>query len=271
MIKSFIFLLLLTLHSSLYSNDEQINAVILEANEAPPFWSKKLPHEGIAGEIVHAISEAAGINTKIVFKPLSRLIEDDENNDLGNPAFFILNQDFAEVIPIALYHISLYYYAPNHKKRLQFKSINDIKGMRIGILKGTLIDKSYFKQEGILFKESYSHESLFKKLKLGRIDMVIEIDLVSQLTINKFFENEMDNFVPIHISNASNPIAIMLGEELPNVESIAQRYRTGLEKIIQDGTYHDILQKYYNNGVLPDNWFDELKHFDELYREYEDN
>ena len=143
--------------------------------------------------------------------------------------------------------------------------------MRIGVLKGTLINKSYFEQEGILFKESYSHESLFKKLKLGRIDMVIEIDLVSQLSIKKFFENEIDNFVPIHISNASNPIAIMLAQELPYVEYIAQRYRIGLDKIIQDGTYHDILQKYYFYGVLPDNWFDELKRFDELYGGDEDD
>ena len=102
MAKSFILLLLLTLHLSLYSNDTEMNAIILEANEAPPFWSKKLPHDGIAGEIVHAISEAADIHTKIVFKPLSRLIDDDENNDLGNPAFFIVNQDFAHIIPIAL-------------------------------------------------------------------------------------------------------------------------------------------------------------------------
>lgn len=270
MIKKLILLLLLTLQSSLLSKDIDINAVVLGANEAPPYWSKKLPYDGIAGEIIHAISKAANINSDIVFKPLSRLIEDDENNDLGNPAFFMVNQDFAEIIPIALYNVSLYYYAPNHKKTLQFKSINDLKGMRIGVLKGTLIDKAYFEKEGILFKESYSHESLFKKLKLGRIDMVIEIDLVSQRSIRKYFEKEIYNFVKINISNRSNPIAIMLAQELPNVKWVANRYRMGLDMIIQDGTYQSILQKYYFDETLPDNWFNELERFKRLYETEEE-
>lgn len=265
MLKSFI-LLLLILHSSLYSENAGVNEVVLEANEAPPFWSKEMPYNGIAGELVHAISEAGDINSRIIFKPLSRLIDDDENNDLGNPAFFMINQDFSEIIPIALYHVSLYYYAPNHKKRLELKSIDDLKGLKIGTIKGTLIDVHYFEQNAIMFKESYSHESLFKKLKLGRIDMVIEIELVAEQTIKKFFEKEASNFVKINLSNAASPIAIMLAEELNNSEWIANRYRIGLEKIIQDGTYQNIMKKYYIDERLPQNWFDDLKHFEELYQ-----
>lgn len=76
---------------------------------------------------------------------MARNIEDDANKDLGNPAFFIVNQDFAQIIPIALYHVSLYYYAPNHKYPLEFQSIDDLKGKRIGVLKGTVIDTKYFR------------------------------------------------------------------------------------------------------------------------------
>ncbi|MFA6193092.1 MAG: transporter substrate-binding domain-containing protein [Sulfurimonas sp.] len=266
MLRNFLFILLLILQFPLYSQEKEVGAVILWANEAPPYWSKTLPDDGIAGEIVYAISKACGIKSEIVFKPLSRIIEDETNNDLGNPAFFIANQDFAAIIPIALYHVSLCYYDPKHKDNFVLKSLADLKGKRIGVLKGTLIDNFYFQQEGISFEESYSHESLFKKLKLGRLDMLIEIDLVIQKTLKQLYPQEIDNFIQVDISTASSPIAIMLANEYPDAKNIAKKYRQGLKKIIQNGTYEKILGKYYLRGTLPDGWFKELERFEQLYK-----
>ncbi len=266
MLRNFLFVLLLILQFPLYSQEKAVNTVVLWANEAPPYWSKILPNDGIAGEIVYAISKACGIKSEIVFKPLSRIIEDDTNNDLGNPAFFIANQDFAAIIPIGLYHVSLCYYDPKHKDKFVFKSLADLKGKKIGIIKGTLVDNTYFHQEGVFFEESYSHESLFKKLKLGRLDMVIEIDLVVQQTLKKFYPKEIDNFKQVDISAASSPIAIMLASEYPDAKNIAKKYRQGLKKIIQNGTYEKILGKYYIKGTLPDGWFKELERFEQLYK-----
>ena len=265
MILKFFIIISIIFSSTLYSTEIR-DVVILEANEAPPFWSKKMPQDGMVGEIVHAISKAVEIDSKIVFKPLARMIADDENNDLGDPAFFIVNQDFAQIIPVALYHISLYYYAPNQKNRLQFNSIDELRGKKIGVLKSTLIDYSYFKQEGITFEESYSQESLFKKLKIGRLDMVIEIELVSQRIIYSLFPKEIDNFVKIPISKYSHPIAIMLTTDYPNVKDIANRYRKGLKKIIEDGTYKKILNRYYKEDIVLDLWLKDLKRFEKLYK-----
>ncbi|MCX6077518.1 MAG: transporter substrate-binding domain-containing protein [Campylobacterales bacterium] len=265
MLRNFLFLLLFILQSSLYAQ-ERVSIVVLDANEAPPYLSKTLSNDGIIGEIVYALSKACGLNSEIVFKPLSRMIEDDTNNDLGNPAFFMANQDFAAIIPIALYHVSLYYYDSMHKDTFKFKSLNDLKGQKIGVLKGTLIDSSYFQQEGIHFEESYSHESLFKKLKLGRLDMVIEIDLVAQQTLKQLYPQEIDNFIQVDMMTASEPIAIMLANEYPDAKNIAKKYRQGLKKIIQNGTYEKILSKYYLKGTLPDGWFKELERFEQLYK-----
>ncbi len=266
MLRNFLFVLLLLLQSPLYSEEKGVKTVVLEANEALPYWSKTLPSDGIAGEIVHSLSKASGLYTEIVFKPLSRMIEDDTNNDLGNPAFFMANQDFAAIIPIALYHVSLYYYDSEHKDKIEFKSLSDLKGKKVGVLKGVLIDSSYFQKEGIHFEESYTCESLFKKLKLGRLDMVIEIDLVAQQALKQLYPQEIDNFVQVNMGTASNPIAIMLANESPDAKNIAKKYRQGLKKIIENGTYEKILGKYYLKGTLPDGWFKELERFEQLYK-----
>jgi len=251
----------------LYAENLEMNSIVLEANEAPPFWSKVLPHNGMAGEIIYEISKACAINTTIIFKPLSRLIEDDTNNDLGNPAFFIDNQDFKQIIPIALYNISLYRYSNSNSNSNSntIKSIDELVGKSVGLIKGALIDSTYFKEKGIDFEESYSHQSLFKKLKLGRIDYVIEIDLVSQQTIRKLFPLEVDNFIQIPIQRFSNPIAIMLAHEQENVDYIANKYREGLKKIIENGVYEKILKKYSNKRFVKADLLKNLQRYNLLY------
>lgn len=266
MFKYLLLILLLVFQSALCSDTIEDETVVFGANEAPPFFSQKLPYDGMAGEILHAISKAANVNSKIIYKPLSRNVSDETNNDLGNPDFFIINQDFAHIIPIALYHVSFYYYAPNHKDKIKFKSISDLKGLKIGILKGTLVDTTFFEQNGFSFEESYAQESLFKKLKLGRVDIVIEVELVAQRIIKNIFKEESENFISISVSKFSQPIAIMLSQETPNVQSISDRYCEGLKSIVKDGTYEEILKKYYSNGKLPDEWFEDLKRFELLYR-----
>jgi hypothetical protein len=38
------------------------------------------------------------------------------------------NQDFAAIIPIAITQVGLYFYNPFHDKKVEFKSLGDLKG-----------------------------------------------------------------------------------------------------------------------------------------------
>lgn len=239
--------------------------VMLDANESPPFWSIKLPYDGMCGEIVHAISSEVGLISHIRFKPLKRLIEDDSNNDLGNPQFYMVNQDFAAIVPIAIYNTAIFYFKPKHVEKITFKSLQDLKGYRIGILKGTLADHSVFAKAGIIFEESYTQKSLFKKLRLGRIDLVIEIDLVGRTMISELFPDDAGNFESILIAGSAAPIAILIAENYPAGKIIGEKYREGLQRIIKGGKYNKILEKYYGKDGVPSDWFDNLKRFDRIY------
>lgn len=240
--------------------------VILSANESPPYWSKKLLSDGFGGELINAISQAGGLESQIEFKPLKRLIEDTTDNDLGNPIFYMQNQDFAVIIPIAISQVSLYYYDPQHKKNIRFNSLSDLRGFRIGALSGTITNKAIFEQQKIMLETSYSQESLFKKLQRGRLDFVLELDLVGQQTIMRNFPSERENFVSIPLPKSISPIAIMLDKNYPDVDNIAQRYREGLKKIIKNGQYVQILRLRYYPQEPPANWFKELERFTRLYQ-----
>lgn len=243
----------------------QNDTVRLEANESSPYWSRALPLDGMAGEIVHAISKEAGLISKIEYKPLKRLIEDDANNDLGNPAFYMRNQEFEAIVPIAIYYTSIFYYRERFKEPLRVRSLADLKGYRVGVLKGTIVNMAVFERAGVQFEESYSQESLFKKLKHGRIDLCVVIDLVGQQIIKELFPNELDAFEELKLSGSAAPIAIMVAQNSSNPPLLGERYRAGLRSIIESGRYNEILERYYGRGEVPQNWYLQLKRFQRMY------
>lgn len=241
------------------------DVVLLEANESAPYWCSLSETGGLGSELVQAISEAAGLETRIEFVPLSRMIGNRDNNDLGNPEFYMGQQEFAAVIPIAISQVSMFYYRPNFSAQPQIASFNDLKRFRLGILKGTLINRRLFESMGLYFESSYAQASLFKKLKMGRLDLVFEIDLVGQNMIARLFPDQIDNFERIPLPNSLSPIAIMIDAEYPHAEEIAEQYRSGLEIIIADGRYRRIVEKYYPDNQLPADWFVHLRRFQSLY------
>lgn len=241
------------------------DVVVLEANESPPYWSKSLPGGGLGGELVQAISEAANLKTRIDFVPLSRMIEDRNNNDLGNPEFYMAEQEFAAIIPLALTEAAIFYYRPHFGVAPKIANFDDLKHYKIGVLKGTLIDRRAFERMGLHFESSYAQGSLFKKLKLGRVDLVFEIDLVGQQMIAQLFPEQRHEFIRQPLPNSISPIAIMIDAEYPRAEEIAAAYRKGLAAIIANGRYQKIVEKYYPDGRLPKGWFSHLQRFQQLY------
>lgn len=239
--------------------------VRLGANESPPYWSHDLPENGLGGAIVHAISKEAGLTSVIEFKPLKRLIEDDTNNDLGNPLFYLEKQDYAAIIPIAVSQAAFFYYRPSHNENISLKSLDDMKKYKIGALKGTFSDASLLSKAGIRFEQSSTQASLLKMLKLGRLDLYFELDLVGHQAIRTVYPGEAGYFGSIAVTGSVEPIAIMIAKKHPNGRAIGDRYREGLEKIMNNGSYQTILENYYGKGAIPENWYRELARFQQLY------
>lgn len=237
-------------------------SITLQANESAPYWIEKGSGEGMGCEIIEAISKEMGISTTIEFRPLKRLIADTTNNDLGNPLFYMNNQSFAAIVPIAVTYSAFFSYIP-HLKECSQKS-NNCTQKRIGVLKGTVSDPKALVAFG-QFEESYSHESLFKKLQSGRIDLALELDLVGRQTIYALFPNDVEYFDIRLIPETASPIAIMIDSSTPDALTLGHRYQEGLHRIMKNGKYREILQKYYGKTAIPSDWSSKLANFEALY------
>lgn len=237
------------------------SVVLLQANESAPYWSEKLSDGGMGTEIVQAISQEMGMKTHIEFLPLKRIIADTKGNPLGDPLFYMSNQDFAAIIPIALSYTAFFSYHKNTKK-ISPPTLSTVK--KIGILKGVQSDILALKQYGD-FEESYTRESLFKKLKAGRLDLVLELDLVGLNTISTLFPNEANHFETQIVPESSAPIAIMIDNSYPDAIGIGLRYQQGLHRILKNGTYAKIVKKYYKSRPIPSGWYNDLSKYESLY------
>jgi polar amino acid transport system substrate-binding protein len=237
------------------------------SSETPPFWSRSLYLDGMCGEMLHEISKEIGVKAVIEYQPTARMIEGVGNNLLGNPDLFLSSHDFKVILPIAVSRLAIFYYKPNHKKGINYKRLEDLKGYTIGIMKGSLsnADISYFREYGIKFEESYSKRSLFKKLKLGRIDLCIVIELSGLLVINRYFPDEAYQFKRFKIQRSITPITVMIANNYPNGERLGKNIKRGLEMVINSGKYYKILEKYYGKENIPNDWYKHLVRYRKMY------
>jgi len=252
--------LMLFVTSSAYAENE---AIVFESTETPPYWSAHLPDHGIGAAMLAVLSEAAGVRYSIEYLPVKRFRNSSSAYIVGDPDL-LTQQKQRAILPFGVFHSSFFYYKPRHSK-LELNSLEDLRGLTLGVLRGTLEDKSFFARQGINVEESDTAESLLKKLKRGRVDVCILVAGTGEYTINKIFPADTDSFVETIIPGLSRPIAIMIDVSEPEQKAIAQRYRNVLDKVIQSQQYHDVLEKFYGKNKVPGTRAEQLNKFIQYY------
>ncbi|ADL55333.1 substrate-binding periplasmic protein [Gallionella capsiferriformans] len=237
--------------------------IVFQSTDTPPYWSAELPDNGVGGAILKLVSEAAGISYTIDYLPVARYRRSDAPYIVGDPDILI-NQKRRAIFPIGVFRSAFFYYKPNHDA-IEYRSLHDLKGHSMGVLRGTLEDKSRFAKNGIRVEESDSVESLLRKLKRGRIDFCITVADTGRYTLEQLFPDERDHFVQQMIPGLNRPIAIMIDLETRDGEIMAKRYRNVLEKTLRSQKYRDILEHFYGKSMIMEYNTDDLNRFVQFY------
>jgi len=165
------------------------------------------------------------------------------------------------IIPIGVSYASLFTYHKDAHKIPKNSFGND---QRIGVLIGTIGANAGLEKFG-KFEESYSNESLFKKLKVGRVNFVIDLYLPGKEVIGRLFPNEIDHFNVDIIPESAAPIAILLDANYPNGAMIGKRYQEGMNRILKNGVHRKIIEKYFGKNHIPSTYYTDLSKFEFLY------
>lgn len=233
--------------------------------DSPPIWSERMEQDGLGGEILHALARQAKVSAQLVYLPLKRYEQANSGHRAGNPDFF-QGQEFGAIVPLLATHAVFCHYKPHLPSGLRFSALEDLKGLTLGVERGTLEDKDAFAHLGINVEENATPQGLFKKLRAGRVDLILVLDIMAHHHIEMLFPGEGDDFQLTDISGGLTPIAMMLDKHTPQAGQIAKVMFEALEHIVADGTYERILRKHYGAAGVPAHWQIDLRRLMGYYR-----
>ena len=138
-------------------------------------------------------------------------------------------------------------YLKDQYPELHINNLDDLKGKRIGVVLGSspIAD---FQAAGLIVDKTSKHESNIKKLHTRRVDFIYTLDLTAISLIEKHFPGQPSVF---EIFEYQRSAADLIVRKNSLEEKLLQIFRTGLKTIIEDGTYHKIMEQTYGADQVP--------------------
>lgn len=252
--------LIIVLCSCLLSLTAYAERVRIATFNYPPVMDSSRPRGGLMGEIVHAAFRQVHIETDLVYFPAKRmllyLIGTDKYLACIGPVVLIdrqpedKKQQVIRVPPLVDILMVLAYYKPTHdKKPTSYEQLTELRGFRVGTILGSNTIP-LLQDAGIDVSET-SIESQIKMLKANHIDFMAVGLLTGLDLITTLFPGHGDEFVFIRKPIMELPTSIYFNKRFPKSDEYAERFRTGLNAIIKNGRYIQMLEKYYGKDNIP--------------------
>jgi polar amino acid transport system substrate-binding protein len=235
----------------------------IQSTVTPPIWSPTLAHGGMGGAILKLLSDEANIAYQLSYLPVKRFQQSTATFRVGDPDILATQKPYA-VLPLMTFRSALFFYLPHHKP-IKIHHLRDMAGHTLGVLRGTVEDKSYFINHGIKVEENDSIESLLRKLKKGRVDFCILVRISGLHSIKQLFPTEQKNFHAVQIANSERPVALIIDQDTAIGKTMTQRYQQVLHKTLYSVKYREILETYYGKNNVPIDWFTRLDKFERIY------
>ena len=225
-------------------------SVPLASGEWAPFTGEKLQSQGVCSEITRAAFKAGGMSANIGFYPWARA----EAMVKGGEAFatfpYAMTEErksgFSFSEPIILAKSKIFYYE-GMGKPIEWSSLADFKKYKMGGVQTYWYTEALAKS-GIAADLTTSSEQAFKMLQAGRIEYLIENELVGLELIKSLFPGDTAKFKTLAKPYDESPFFLMVSRTYPNSAEVLKKFNDGLAAIRADGSYQAILAKFGVSG-----------------------
>lgn len=238
----------------------QCETVQLLTFHYPPFMDANKPSDGLMGEIIHAAFDEVGVTAQIVYYPPLRMFRDSIGTQhflacIG-PVSLIERQPAArrsQVVyspPFATIIMVFYYHEPTHgRKPTTYENFSDLNGFRVGVIRGSNTIK-LLDGKGIEIVQT-GVDAQMKMLRDNRIDFSAIGLLTGMELIQTLFPGNADDFAFIRKPIMQLPASIYFNKQFPGGEVYPEKFKKGLDALIEKGIYVQILEKYYGKAKVP--------------------
>jgi polar amino acid transport system substrate-binding protein len=241
-------LLLLLLAGSGWAGERDV--LVIGAFEYPPIYQDANP-PGLACDLVLAAFRASGIQAKLEFLPVLRMIDYVAQGTLpcaiGGDVLFdgeairprvLVSDPFMYVVQVFLYDSRI------HARGITFDALDDMRPYRIGVLNGSGVMR-YLSEPGTLtLDKNHSHQGSARQLHRRRIDVWGIVDLTGMLFIRRLFPEEQA-FYACSAPFKRGDISLAVSRKADPGMHYLRSFQQGLAIIKTNGTYMDIMARYY--------------------------
>lgn len=237
--------------------EELIDAdtILLVTGEYAPYTTEGEVNMGFFTEIIKAAFNKSGMKYKVEFYPWARCSEMVETGE----AWATFPYTSMEELPNDIYfsdpvfpssHL-FYYYKGNGKVNNEVLTYSKISHFPNSFIFGGANDywygnKESMEQNGVEVEWANDTVALVKMLRSGRIDFLIEDELVCDEIIKRLFPDEVDLFMKLPNEAKSVSYHLVVSKEYPNTMEIRDRFNRAIMELIESGEYQEILEK---NGI----------------------
>ncbi|MBN2429223.1 MAG: transporter substrate-binding domain-containing protein [Deltaproteobacteria bacterium] len=213
---------------------------------------------GVLYDLTVEAFKAADSEVKIDFVPMARIVwsvvEKKHHATLGVIEWFAKDQKdhLVETVELINANIVFFFKRERFPDGLSYEKLSDLKKYKIGSLIGSST-LPLFEKAGINAELVAELEQNFKKLNLGRIDLTVAIDLTGWNIIKDLFPDSANNFSTVKKPLIQLKTGLIFHKEQ---HDSLQTFKKGLDIILKNGTYHEIVERYYGkerafDDVLP--------------------
>ena len=241
--KKFAFALLLLL---LLPAPAWAKKVIITAVDWYPYMSRTMEGNGFACEVVTYAFLAVGYETEYIFTTW----EDSRDKVVSGLVTGMIGYADAPEKPAVLRFSEpiavskdVFFYKRRPSGDIAFKTLEDLKGQRIGAVRGSY-SLPEFKKAGLDLDLSSDATFAFKKLYIDMVDLVPENSFVGWAIINRLYPDEVYKFAETTRSLSEHPVHFVMAASNPKSAEILATFNRGLETLHAQGVYVNLLKKY---------------------------
>jgi len=206
-----------------------------------PYTSEELPGNGIATEIVVTALNKAGYETSVSFVPWARALKGTLSGTWDVLMTTSFTDERAQVVAYSEPYLeNVIRFIKLKGKPHKFDRIDDLFSLQIGVVQGYAYEPDFDRSTLIVKSPNRLFANNLRMLLVGRLDLVVEDELVAHQEIKKNFPDEKGNFSFLSKALNKKSLHIVVRKKHPAHRAIIDHFNTALREMRRDGSYNKI-------------------------------
>lgn len=238
------------LNTQCIAADEKI---VVAAFEYPPIYQND-NDKGLSGDLVVAAFKAEHIDVDMQFFPPSRMVLTVSNGQalcgIGGAILFAAPEIAPNVTvssQVQFVSQTFLYDIQKYPQGISYANLADMGKYRIGVLHGSGISKFLEKTPELQLHPNRLHEGSAAQLQMGRVDIWAIVDITGMMYMKKLFPTEASRYRFTKAFNLGD-VSVVFSKKLDPHNIYNNKFRKGLATIKRNGTYLQIMAKYYGSS-----------------------